>query len=434
MYQPVYASFLGDTAGCQPVAVCFTNSSVNSIAWNWTFGDGIIDVVGSPCHTYFNLTNQDTTFNVTMIATSANGCKDTATSTVLVYPIPNAQFTATPVNQVYPDTNVVLTNSSGGGAWNYDWDFGDGANSILLAPGSHDYSTWGSYTIALIVHSPYCADTAYQTIIIDPPPPILEFYGSDSGCYPVIVQFSDSSTYVDTYFWDFGDGGVSSQKDPLYTYNIPGTYSITLTVTGPGGTTSQTKIDSVKVFPHAQAFFQHAPSEVFVPGTPVQFFNLSSTADSYLWDFGDGSSSTDYEPTYYYQAEGVYTVTLIANNQWNCPDTHVVDDAILAKLGGEIQFPNAFTPDPNGPSGGVYDPTSFNNDIFFPIYEGVDDYHLMIFNRWGELIFESFNISIGWDGYYRDNLAQSDVYVWKVRARYTNGDEQTYVGELHLIR
>jgi gliding motility-associated-like protein len=434
VFEPISASYTGDTAGCHPVNICFTNTSTNSIIWNWDFGDGIIDVVQSPCHTYTNLTNQETTFNVIMIATSADGCIDTATSTVLVYPIPNAVFTAVPVNQVFPDTNVVIANSSGGGSWNYGWDFGDGTFSTLQDPLAHDYSTWGSYTIELIVFSPYCADTAVQTVIIDPPLPILEFYGSDSGCFPVTVQFRDSSIYVDTYFWDFGDGGVSSLKDPLYTYNIPGTYSVMLTVTGPGGVIAGTKIDSVKVFPHAQAFFQYAPDEVFVPGTPVQFFNLSSIADTFSWDFGDGVITDIYEPTHFYQDEGTYTVTLIANNEWNCPDTHVVVDAILAKLGGEIQFPNAFTPDPNGSSGGAYDPNSFNNDVFFPIFEGVEDYHLMIFNRWGELIFESFDINIGWDGYYRDQLAQSDVYVWKVRARFTNGAEQTQIGELHLIR
>ena len=114
---------------------------------------------------------------------------------------------------------------------------------------------------------------------------------------------------------------------------------------------------------------------------------------------------------------------MIATTEFNCPDTHIVESAVIAKLGGEIEFPNAFTPDPNGPSGGYYDPNSFSNDVFFPIFEGVEDYHLMIFNRWGELIFESFDINIGWDGYYRGELAQSDVYVWKVRARFTNGGD-----------
>lgn len=433
VYPEVVASFNSDTAGCHPKIVCFMNTTVNADFYNWDFGDGIVDVVEHPCHTFNNLTNQDTTFNVTMIATSVNGCADTAYTSVFVYPVPNASFTATPVNQTFPNTTVTINNTSGGGSWNYDWQFGDGADTNVIDPGDHTYSTWGSYDIQLVVYSPFCSDTAVQTVIIDPPLPIINFFGSDSGCFPVTIQFIDSSVYVDSYYWEFGDGGVSTLQHPLYTYNIPGTYSPMLTVTGPGGVVSQTKFDSVKVYPYAQAFFQYSPTEVFVPGTPVQFFNLS-TADSSFWDFGDGYTSNYWEPVHYYQDEGVYTVTLIANNEYNCPDTHVVDNAVIAKLGGTIDFPNAFTPDANGSSGGVYDPNSFSNDVFFPVFEGVEDYHLMIFNRWGELIFESFDINIGWDGYYRGQLAQSDVYVWKVRARFTNGDEQTKVGELHLIR
>ncbi len=434
VYPEVHASYTADSAGCHPKTVCFFNTSLNEDSYNWDFGDGIVDVVEHPCHTFNNLTNQDTTFTVTYIATSVNGCSDTATSTVFVYPIPSAAFTATPVNQTFPNTTVTITNTSSGGSWNYDWQFGDGADTNVIDPVDHSYSTWGTYDIQLVVYSPFCADTSTQTIVIDPPDPIVDFYGSDSGCFPVTIQFIDSSEYVDTYFWDFGDGGVSSVPSPLYTYNVPGTYSPTLTVTGPGGVATLTKFDSVVVHPHAQAFFQYAPDEVFVPGTPVQFFNLSSMADTYYWDFGDGNFSNAQHPVWEYADEGTYTVMLIADNEFNCPDTHVVENAILAKLGGTIDFPNAFTPDPNGSTGGYYDPNSFSNDVFFPVFEGVEDYHLQIFNRWGELIFESTDINIGWDGYYRDQLAQSDVYVWKVRARFTNGDEQTKVGELHLIR
>lgn len=434
VYPPVTASFLSDTAGCSPVSICMSNTSTNASSYLWNFGDGVLGTQTNPCHVYVNNSGQDTTFNLTMVATSVFGCTDTTTDQIFVYPIPNADFVATPSQQTYPDVTVNYINNSSVGAWDYSWEFGDGTQSTVFAPSAHDYPSWGTYTINLSVSSPFCFDTTSRTITIDPPQPIVQFYGQGQGCRPVTVQFVDSSVYVTSYFWEFGDGGVSSLENPLYTYNVPGTYTPSLTVTGPGGQATQINFDSVVVHDYSNAFFQNIPSNVFVPGAPVQFFNFSSNADRYLWDFGDGGIDSVPEPIHYYQNEGNYTVTLIANNANNCPDTLRVENAVIAKLGGEIQFPNAFTPDPNGPNGGVYDPNQFNNDVFFPIFEGVDDYQMQVFNRWGELIFETTDINIGWDGYYRGKLVQSDVYIWKARARFTNGDEITKVGQLHLIR
>ena len=435
VFPKVTAAFSSDTAGCTPVLIDFTNQSLNSTSWLWDFGDGISDVAPNPSHFFTNGGANDTIYTTTLIAVSSFGCSDTVSQNILVYPTPNAQFTAIPVNQTYPNTTIDVTNSSTLGSWNYNWDYGDGGGvSALQNPTPYSYATWGNYTITLIVESPYCSDTTSQDVVINPPLPQPEFYGSGTGCRPLTVQFTDSSTYVDSYFWEFGDGGTSTISNPLYTYYVAGTYSVTLTVTGPGGTSSITHIDSVDVFEKANAFFQLAPTSVYVPGEPVLFYNLSSFADSYYWEFGDGGTSTDEHPEYFYSTAGTYDVTLIANNANNCPDTIVVPKAVFAEAGGEVTFPNAFTPNTNGSSGGQYDPNAINNDVFFPIFKGVEEYHLEIFNRWGELIFESFDPMIGWDGYYRGELVQQDVYIWKATVKFTNGKEDTLVGEVHLIR
>jgi len=99
-----------------------------------------------------------------------------------------------------------------------------------------------------------------------------------------------------------------------------------------------------------------------------------------------------------------------------------------------IQFPNAFTPNTNGPTNGYYTPGIPNNDVFHPTYKGVVEYHLSIFNRRGEQIFESKNINTGWDGYINDRLAAQGVYVWKARGRYTNGQSFTKLGNVILIK
>lgn len=434
VHQEISAVFSVDTAGCTPFHAIFNDQSTNATQWLWDFDNGFMDTQQNPDEYFFNPGTTDSIYTVQLIATSAAGCRDTVYQDILVFPVPNSLFTPTPFTQTYPSTTVGFNNASTTGSWNYYWNFGDGDTAIAFTPSDHTYSTWGDYEIELIVASPYCSDTSIQTITIIPPLPEPHIYGSGEGCRPVTIQFYDSSLYVDSYYWDFGDGGFSTLPNPYYTYHQAGDYNVTVTLTGPGGIQNFVMIDSVHVYEYAVAFFQYSPTQVYVPTEPVQLFNLSSYANAYLWDFGDGTTSSEESPEHYYSNEGLFDITLIANNDHNCPDTITFEQAVLARTGGEIEFPNAFTPNISGPNGGYYDPNAVDNDVFFPIFEGVEDYHLSIFNRWGELIFESFDVNIGWDGYYRDQLCQQDVYIWKARVKYTNGNDEVYVGEIHLLR
>jgi gliding motility-associated-like protein len=249
------------------------------------------------------------------------------------------------------------------------------------------------------------------------------------------VQFTNTSLMALGYQWQFGDGGTSTADNPTYTYNVPGVYSVTLTATGPGGgTNTMVKIDSVIVRPRANAFFVLQPDEVIVPSQPVVTYNLSTEASSYFWDFGDGSTATAFAPVHYYSEPGTYSVSLVANNAWNCPDTFLLANAVTGTTAGELAFPNAFTPGNTGPGDGSYDPRSFDNDVFFPMYSGVESYRLEVFNRWGELLFVSDDVRKGWDGYYRGQPAKQDVYVWKAYARFSDGRETILKGDVTLLR
>jgi gliding motility-associated-like protein len=100
----------------------------------------------------------------------------------------------------------------------------------------------------------------------------------------------------------------------------------------------------------------------------------------------------------------------------------------------DIQFPNAFTPNVDGPNGGAYNINDLNNDIFFPYTTGVTDYHLLIFNRFGEVIFESKDIKVGWDGYYGGKLCQQDAYVWKANVKFFDGRSYNKTGSVTLLK
>lgn len=435
VYPLVTATFTLDTIGCSPLSVAITNTSVGGNSYLWNMGDGNTLVGDAPTYTYVNTTTAPQERTITLTVTSPFGCTAMGTRTVTVYPTPTAAFMATPFSQLFPDATVDITNNTAPGNWQYAWSFGDGATSNSQDPGTHTYATWGDFTITLVVSNAYCSDTVSQDIVIVPPLPTANFLGQGQGCAPLTVEFTNTSWQGLTYQWNFGDGGTSTADSPTYTYNQPGTYSVSLTAIGINGNSNTlVKVDSVVVHPRALAFFVLQPEEVIVPSQPVFTYNLSSNATTFSWDFGDGTTSAEFNPVHFYTQAGTYDVQLIANNQWNCPDTFRIESAVTGKVSGELVFPNAFTPANSGPTGGVYDPRSFDNDIFFPLYEGVEAYKLEVFNRWGELVFVSDDVRVGWDGYYRDRPAKQDVYVWKAFARFSDGRETILKGDVTLLR
>jgi gliding motility-associated-like protein len=282
-----------------------------------------------------------------------------------------------------------------------------------------------------------------QSVIINPTPPIAGFVVPAAGCSPLQIQFQNTSLYATNYLWDFGDGGISTKKDPFYTFFGEGTYAVTLNVTGPGG--SSTFKADVTVFATPNTFFSLAPDSVYVNDKPVKFFNYTSDANNYLWNFGDVDEETgtvssentsgEFEPIHVYESIGFKDVLLITWND-NCSDTLLKENAVYVSPAGGLRFPNVFRPNPNGPSGGFYDPDNpqTKNTVFFPgLLDQVLEYNLYIYNRWGELIFESSDVNVGWDGYIKGRLARQGVYIWKVKGRYTNGKNFVETGDVTLL-
>ncbi|MGZ4078621.1 MAG: PKD domain-containing protein, partial [Bacteroidia bacterium] len=272
---------------------------------------------------------------------------------------------------------------------------------------------------------------------ISPPPTVIFSSDSNIYCAPSIVQFFDNSLTgnpvdpIHTWLWDFGDGTTSGVSDPTHVYTSPGSYLVTLTVTtGNGCTSTSTSPLPINVFPYPVAAFSLNSTTLDLPYDDLVCTNLSVGASSYIWSFGDGGTSVLTNPTHPYTTVGSYPIMLIATNIYNCSDTAYSQ----VTTNTNVVFPNAFTPNDNGPSGGYYDITSLTNDIFFPYASGVVDFKLQIFNRWGELIFETTDFKQGWDGYYHGELCQQDVYVWKAYVRLNNGKKFNKTGDVTLLR
>jgi PKD repeat protein len=307
------ASFTGaPTSGTAPLAVAFTDGSSGSVSsWSWTFGDGGTSTLQSPGHTYAAAG----TYTVSLTVTGPGG-SDTQTRTSYISvnePAPVAAFNASPTSGVAPLT-VAFTDASSGTVTSHSWSFGDGGTSTQTNP-SHTYTAPGTYTVSLTVTGPGGSDTATQTnlITVGTPPPVADFSGTPtSGVVPLTVAFSDlSGGNVTSWSWTFGDGGTSTAQNPGHTYVAVGTYTVSLTVSGPGGSDARTRVDYVTVSdPTPVAAFTGSPTSGTAPLT-VAFTDASTgTLTSWSWSFGDGGTSAAQSPSHTYAAAGTYTVAL----------------------------------------------------------------------------------------------------------------------------
>jgi gliding motility-associated-like protein len=136
------------------------------------------------------------------------------------------------------------------------------------------------------------------------------------------------------------------------------------------------------------------------------------------------------DPGNSYSNAGFFDVILYTRNSNNCVDQIQKRLTVIS----DVQFATAFTPNTNGSNGGVYDPNDYSNDVFFPFVMGVVEYDMTIFNRWGELIFKSTDVKIGWDGYFNGKLCQQDTYVYKVNMAFFDGRKVNKTGSITLLR
>ncbi len=255
----------------------------------------------------------------------------------------------------------------------------------------------------------------------------------DAGCYPLDVKFTNYTIGGTSFEWDFGDGSpINTQRNPSHTFEEAGVFTVILTAPGPDGRDAVSS-QVITVHEHPVADFNVGPTVVWIPNDPIKCSDLSIDAVKWLWNFGDGSTSEEQHPTYTYSEAGLYSISLYVENQFGCDNTYVVNDAVEAKLSGFISFPDTFAPRPGGGgnSGGIGER---NDAIFKPKHRDVDKFHMQIFNRWGQLIFETREIEEGWDGMFDGKLAPQAVYVFKASGSFVNGVEFREAGSVLLVR
>lgn len=272
--------------------------------------------------------------------------------------------------------------------------------------------------------------SAFDEISIDYSTVVSNFSVNDTiGCAPLITLFADESTAdvgdITDWFWEFGDGITSSLENPAHNYFSSGTYSVSLMVINAHECSDTVFKDVIiEIFEQPIAAFSFTPTAPNV-GQPVQFIDESIYAEEWYWDFGDGSNSSAQNPTHTYSFLGNKNVQLTVFNN-SC--VHSIFQQILIDEELIIYVPNVFTPDGDN-----------FNQIFQPVFTaGFDpyDYHLTIYNRWGEIVFESFDATVGWDGTYgMAGLVQDAVYVWEIEFGDINNDKKhLYQGTVNVLK
>ena len=408
---------------CSPADITLFTTPGN-MKYYWDFGDDTEETTGSfsTTHTYATDGEEDELFTVRVITESSLNCIDSAFLNLNIYASPETDFVINPPSDTFPRNAFELKNLTEGTRWDHEWNLGDGRRLNMRDPGTVLYENPGNYTVRLTASSEHCSDSTSKTLYLYPALPEAKFAGPDPGCMPHTIHFINTSQYADEYLWEFGDGNISTNPSPTYTYYQAGLYRVSLTVKGPGGESTYSDTARVHILPNA--FFDMAPRHVYVNDEAVHFFNLSELADIFEWDFGDGEISAELNPQHVYKDAGTYDVTLKVWTNHDCFDLYVMENAVFVEPSGIIDYPNAFRPE---------SPLE-ENRVFLPgVIDHVDEYHLMIFNRWGELIFESFNQEEGWDGSFKGQPAKQDVYIWKVTGTYTDGRGFMKTGDVTLL-
>ena len=432
------------TTGCAPVSVDFDNYSMGVKTHRWYYREkgssDLMEEKNTQFATYLldNTSENTKTYEIIYEASSDNCQAAPEIFEVVVEPRIDAQFTLSPERLKLPDSTVTIINETTPGNWNYHWNFGDGKPALTdPEPGQHSFASHGEYEVRLTVEHNGCESEFTRRMVVDPGEPVIEFTADVvSGCRPLVVNFENHSIYAedDSYAWDFGDNlGTSSRVNPQYTFMESGTYWVVLKGSNFLGVTRSYKM-RIDVHDVPYADFKVRPGEVYIPDDPIYMTNLSFDADTYHWDFGDGTTSEEFEPVHYYQSAGDFDILLVVKNSAGCADSMLLEGAAGAFAGDKVKIPNVFTPNLSGPTGGRYVKFDQSNDVFLPLAKGVVDFHLRIFNKWGELLFESFDKEIGWDGYYNGRLCPQDVYVYKVKISFSNGKQSEKIGDLTLLK
>lgn len=419
----------------EPTAVTATVSPGDTICPGQLFsvsaqgsgGTGNFTYLWSPnlgtSNSYTVYANTLTTWTVS--AVDANGCTSAPmTITADVYQFSPANLLVSSTSSICAGGSAIITTATNGNTGPLTWNW----SAPLSGPGPH--------TVYPVVTTTYSVNVtnacgvvvpATATVMVNPIPHVVLPPQFSSGCDAVNLVFSDTAAVNAGcfYAWDFGDNTTGTGSTTNHDYTSTGTYVVSVIITSPYGCQGTgSELMNVIVYSSPTASFGMSSNELtIIEPTVVLADASSSNTIGWQWDFGDSTTSTLASPTHTFQREGIFSVRLIATSNGGCMDT--ITEPLEVKPEYTVFIPNAFTPNADG-----------TNDVFFVYGDEITTIEMKIFDRWGNMIFESDRLEDGWDGRANGgtNIAQQDVYVYKVFIRDFEGKQHKYTGHVSLLK
>jgi gliding motility-associated-like protein len=369
------------------------------------------------------------TVTITLSSTDNQGCPASSKSfTATFVPAPRAIFS--PSLKRCKNDGVLFTNSSlanGTSGLTYAWDFGDSTGVSIAQDPLYTYTATRNYVVTMTVTGSSfgvsCPDVTSANIFINPVP--TANFDFINGCKNIEAQFRDSSSVfggsIVGWNWQFGDNSTNASiKNPTHTYTASGAYNAFLTVTSNKLCKATiNKQVNVNPIPNAEFGLTNNPA---VAQEPIYFSDFSTptaTIKKWVWEFGDGGFDTLQAPGHSYPLAGIYIVTLTVIDDAGCADTTTksIEVTLLP------QVPTAFTPNKDG-----------NNDLLFVKGGPFTKLTFKVYNNWGELLFETNDQKIGWDGTKNGVDQPIGPYVWTLVVELYNNRQVKKNGDVTLIR
>lgn len=389
---------------CEGLTVNFTNTSQFASIFEWDFGFNDEESTEfEPSITF----PAGGSYVVELIARSSEECRDTTFKTLTVNELMTVDFTPEADQCITGNSFDFIGTVTGPPHANFTWDFGENA-SILS---SNDTSVFdvsftapGSQFVTFTGVFDECVKIDSAEIFIYSQPTINFDLVDGPQCAPWAAQFIDLSVSETPiyYEWNFGDGSpISTESNPLYVYETPGMYPVTLTIRTDEGcvdTLTLLREDLIHIFPTPVADYSVTPEETHICTPLISFTNQSIDATMFYYWFDEGATySKEENVNFAYNTSGYHSTYLIASNEEGCADTSY---ARIYLEPYTVFVPNTFTPDGD----------EFNNTFNAKTYLPPSEWDLKIYNRWGEMIFQSHDYLIGWDGTYNGRKVQSGLY------------------------
>ncbi len=423
------------TTACFNQANAFTNLSTISVGtitkYKWDFeNDGIWDdtISVNPNHVYPNYGM----YKARLQAVSNNGCVHQTLKNVVVHANPVANFVS---SKTCLGDETQFTNNSfsiDGNITAYYWDLNaDGYFDNVSQNPTFTYPAHGSYLITLEVQNEYgCVGIIKKPVYVNPNPNPIFSIVNPKGCPKHCVVFQNQSSIVSgniqSYQWNFGDGGISDVSNPVYCYQNSGVYSVILKAISDSGCIGSFMLpNSVEVYPTPVAGFVTNPERVLDEMEPLEVKNASNGASVISYTLSDGSIYSTPDFVYNVTKEDMQQLLIyqLVSNQYGCKDSLMKVIEIVP--GFAIYFPNAFTPNDDN-----------LNDGFTGKGYGIKEFKLYVFDRWGHLLYETNDINQPWDGKdkSKNELVPNDTYVWKAIVKDKRSKAHEFVGRVTVVR